>query len=391
MKKSLIALAFGTLGLGLSEFVMMGILPDVAHDLGITIPEAGHLISAYALGVCAGAPLLGLPARTRPLKQILLVLVSIFIVGNLFVSLSPNYWTMMAMRFISGLPHGAFFGVGSIVAERLAAEGKKSEAVAIMISGMTVANLLAVPLGTYISLVLSWRATFFSAACWGLIVFWFIWRWVPYVAALPDNGFKGQFRFLKNLAPWLLIFATMFGNGGFFCLYSYITPLLTQVSGFPAGEMTVIMVLAGLGMCVGNILGGRLSDIYTPGRVAAVTQGVMCLTLVLIFFCAANPWISVLLMCVGTTCLFAVSAPQQLLLIQNAKGGEMLGAASVQIAFNLGNALGAYCGGLPIEAGYSYEYAALPGAASAFAGFLLLSYFSRRFERRHFRTACIPA
>ena len=155
--------------------------------------------------------------------------------------------------------------------------------------------------------------------------------------------------------------------------------------------MTVIMVLAGLGMCVGNILGGRLSDIYTPGRVAAVTQGVMCLTLVLIFFCAANPWISVLLMCVGTTCLFAVSAPQQLLLIQNAKGGEMLGAASVQIAFNLGNALGAYCGGLPIEAGYSYEYAALPGAASAFAGFLLLSYFSRRFERRHFRTACIPA
>ncbi|GKG76074.1 MFS transporter AraJ [Parabacteroides sp. AM58-2XD] len=382
MKKSLIALAFGTLGLGLSEFVMMGILPDVARDLAISIPEAGHLISAYALGVCAGAPLLVLLARTRPLKQILLVLVTIFIVGNLFVSLSPNYWTMMAMRFISGLPHGAFFGVGSIVAERLAAEGKKSEAVAIMISGMTVANLLAVPLGTYISHAISWRATFFSAACWGVVVFWFIWRWVPYVAALPDNGFKGQFRFLRNRAPWLLIFATMFGNGGFFCLYSYITPMLTQVSGFPAADMTIIMVLAGLGMCIGNLLGGRLSDMYTPGRVAAVTQGVMCLTLVFIFVCAVNPWLSVILMCIGTACLFAVSAPQQLLLIQNAKGGEMLGAASVQIAFNMGNALGAYCGGLPIEAGYSYQYAALPGAASAFAGFLLLSWFSRKYEQR---------
>ncbi len=391
MKKSLIALAFGTLGLGLSEFVMMGILPDVANDLGISIPSAGHLISAYALGVCAGAPLLVLLARTRPLKQILLALVAIFIVGNLFVSLSPNYWTMMAMRFISGLPHGAFFGVGSIVAERLAAEGKKSEAVAIMISGMTVANLLAVPLGTYISHALSWRATFFGAACWGLVVFWFIWRWVPYVAALPDNGFKGQFRFLRNPAPWLLIFATMFGNGGFFCLYSYITPLLTKVSGVPVADMTFIMVLAGLGMCIGNMLGGKLSDLYTPGRVAAVTQGVMCLALLMLFFWSANPWMSVLLMCVGTTCLFAVSAPQQLLLIQNAKGGEMLGAASEQIAFNLGNALGAYCGALPIEAGYSYQYAALPGAASALAGFLLLSYFSRRFECRRLAGACIPA
>ena len=160
MKKSLIALAFGTLALGMSEFVMMGILPDIARSLGVSIPEAGHLISAYALGVCFGAPLTVLVARTRPLKQILLALTALIAVGNLCASLAPNYWMLMAMRFVSGLPHGAFFGVGSIVAERVADAGKRTEAVSIMIVGMTVANLFGVPLGTYISNVLSWRTTF---------------------------------------------------------------------------------------------------------------------------------------------------------------------------------------------------------------------------------------
>lgn len=150
MKKSLIALAFGTLALGMAEFVMMGILPDIARSLGVSIPEAGHLISAYALGVCFGAPLTVLVARTRPLKHILLALTGLIILGNACAALSPNYWTLLAMRFVSGLPHGAFFGVGSIVAERVADKGRRAEAVSIMVVGMTVANLFGVPLGTYI-------------------------------------------------------------------------------------------------------------------------------------------------------------------------------------------------------------------------------------------------
>lgn len=380
MKKSFFALAFGTLGLGMSEFVMMGILPDVACALDISIPKAGHFISAYALGVCVGAPLLVLVARKRPFKQILLALVAIFVIGNLCVSLSPNYWTMLLMRFVSGLPHGAFFGVGSIVADKLAAEGKKSEAVALMVAGMTVANLFAVPLGTYVSHALSWRVVFLSAGGWGLFVFYFVWRWIPYVAPLSDTGFKGQFRFLKSLAPWLLILATMFGNGGFFSLYSYINPLLTKVSGFSADNMTFLMVLAGLGMCVGNLMSGRLSDRFTPGRVAAVTQGFLSVALFLFFFCATRPWLAVILMCICTTCVFALSAPQQLLLIRNSPGGEMLGAASVQVAFNLGNAMGAYSGGLPLEAGYDYQYTAIPGTIFALIGFLLLFYFNRRYR-----------
>ena len=151
MKKSLTALAFGTLGLGIAEFVMMGILPDVAKDLHISIPQAGHFISAYALGVCVGAPGMVLVARTRPLKHILLGLMVIYICGNLCAAASVNYWMMLMMRFISGLPHGAFFGVGSIVAERVADKGKSSQAVALMVSGMTIANLFGVPLGTFMS------------------------------------------------------------------------------------------------------------------------------------------------------------------------------------------------------------------------------------------------
>ena len=196
MKKSLIALAFGTLGLGIAEFVMMGILPDVAKALNISIATAGHLISAYAIGVCVGAPLL-IIARKYPLKNILLVLVSMIMLGNIIAASAPNYWILMLGRFISGLPHGAYFGVGSIVAEKLADKGKGSEAVSIMIAGMTVANLFGVPLGTSLSAAISWRMTFLLVGVWGVLILYYIWRWVPQVEKLPDTGFKGQFRFLK--------------------------------------------------------------------------------------------------------------------------------------------------------------------------------------------------
>lgn len=194
MKKSIIALAFGTLGLGIAEFVMMGILPDVAKDLHISIATAGHLISAYALGVCIGAPMLIL-ARKFPLKHILLGLVAVIMIGNICASLAPNYWIMLVARFISGLPHGAYFGVASIVAEKLADKGKDSEAVSIMVAGMTIANLFGVPLGTSLSATISWRLTFLLVGVWGVIIMYYIWRWVPQVENLPDTGLKGQFPF----------------------------------------------------------------------------------------------------------------------------------------------------------------------------------------------------
>ena len=380
MKKSLIALAFGTLGLGIAEFVMMGILPDVAKDLGISIPVAGHFISAYALGVCVGAPVLIL-ARKHPLKHILLALVTLMMVGNTCAALAPNYWVLLLARFISGLPHGAYFGVASIVAEKLADKGKGSEAVSIMIAGMTIANLFGVPLGTSLSNSISWRVTFLLVGCWGVIILYYIWRWVPHVEGLKDTGFKGQFRFLKTPAPWLILGATALGNGGVFCWYSYINPLLTEVSGFTAESITALMVLAGFGMVVGNLVSGRLSDRYTPGKVGATVQAMICIVLLLIFFLSPYPWLSALLMCLCTAGLFAVSSPEQVLIIRVAKGGEMLGAACVQVAFNLGNAIGAYVGGLAISGGYRYP--ALAGVPFALVGFILFLTFYKKYQAKY--------
>ena len=291
MKKCLVALAFGTLGLGMSEFGMMGILTFVASGLHVSIPQAGHLVSAYALGVCIGAPLTVAVAHTRPLKQILLALAGLMVAGNLCAAFAPNYGVLLAMRFVSGLPHGAYFGVGSIVAARVAGPGRSAQAVAVMIAGMTVANLFGVPLGTLVSHLLSWRALFCIAGVWGAVTAFFLWRWVPWMEPVADSrGLKGQFAFLRNRAPWLIILATMFGNGGIFCMYSYVSPLMIRVAGFSPEAMTLVILLAGLGMFVGNLVSGGLSDRYTPERVARFAQGIAVVALALILFLAANRW-----------------------------------------------------------------------------------------------------
>ena len=379
MKKSLIALGFGTLCLGIAEFVMMAILPYVAADLRVSIPTAGHLISAYALGVCCGAPVLTL-VRRYPLKRILLCLVAVMMAGNLLAALSPSYGLMLVARFVSGLPHGAYFGVGSIVAARLADEGKGTQAVSIMIAGMTVANLFGVPLGSSVGALLSWRVAFLFVGGMGLLTLYYIWKWVPPVEGLPDAGFKGQFRFLRTPAPWLIFGATMLGNGGIFCWYSYVHPQLTAVSGFAEEAVSMLMVLAGFGMVVGNLVSGRLSDRFTPGRVAAATEGVIVATLLAIYLLSPVRPLMPLLLCTATAGLFAVSGPLQVSIIRFAPGGELLGAACIQMAFNLGNAVGAALGGLPIDAGLGYRVPALIGVPMALVGLVLLLVFVKRYE-----------
>ena len=379
MKKSLIALGFGTLCLGIAEFVMMAILPYVAADLRVSIPTAGHLISAYALGVCCGAPVLTL-VRRYPLKRILLCLVAVMMAGNLLAAVSPSYGLMLVARFVSGLPHGAYFGVGSIVAARLADEGKGTQAVSIMIAGMTVANLFGVPLGSSVGALLSWRVAFLFVGGMGLLTLYYIWKWVPPVEGLPDAGFKGQFRFLRTPAPWLIFGATMLGNGAIFCWYSYVHPQLTAVSGFAEEAVSMLMVLAGFGMVVGNLVSGRLSDRFTPGRVAAATEGVIVVALLAIYLLSPVRPLMPLLLCTATAGLFAVSGPLQVSIIRFAPGGELLGAACIQMAFNLGNAVGAALGGLPIDAGLGYRVPALIGVPMALVGLVLLLVFVKRYE-----------
>lgn len=381
MKKGLVALAFGTLALGMTEFVMMGILPDVAQGLNITIIQAGHLISAYALGVCCGAPLLTVAYKYSP-KSILLTLVSMILLGAILCSVAPSYPLMLVSRFIAGLPHGAYFGVASIAAVRLADEDHKTGAVSIMIAGMTVANLLGVPFSTALSANVSWRVPFMLVAFFAILVLYYIWKWVPYIEPLPDNGYKGQFKFLKSGAPWLILAATMLGNGGIFCWYSYVTPLMTHEGGFPPATASLLMVAAGFGMVVGNLASGRLSDHYRPGQVAMYTQAIVAVALLLIFFFAQYGWLAAALMMVCTAGLFAVSSPQQFLILKYAPGGEMLGGAAIQMAFNLGNALGAFFGGLPISFGLSYRYTALVGVPVVMLGFLSLYVFGRKYEKK---------
>lgn len=381
MKKSLIAMAFGTFGLGIAEFAMMGILGSIAQDLQISITQAGHLISAYALGVCVGSPAL-LLVRKFPLKRILLLLSVIILAGNLCAATAPNFTMLLAARFLSGFPHGAYFGVASIIAQRLAAEGKATQAVSIMMAGMTVATVFGVPLGTALSNSISWRLTFVLVSCWSIISLYGIWRWVPRMDALPDTGFKGQFRFMASPAPWLIVFGTLIGGGGVYCWYSYINPLLTNVSGFSVSSLSGLMVLAGLGMVAGNLIGGRLADKYPAGLVAAVVQSCMVVTLLSIFFFASIPWLSVILMMIGTAGLFGVGSPLQYLIIRFSKGGEMLGAASIQIAFNVGNAFAAWCGGLALQAGLDDRYPALVGVPLALIGSMLLFTLHYKYERR---------
>lgn len=380
MNKGLFALALGTFALGITEYTMMGILGTLASDLNITISEAGHLISAYATGVCIGAPAL-LFARKLPLKLIMMILAAMIVAGNLLTAVSPSFWTMFASRFLAGLPHGAYFGVGAIVARRLARPGHEVSAVSFMIAGMTVATLGGVPLATFITETVSWRAAFWIVVVAGLAAFIAIKIWVPQVPGLPDRGFKDQFHFLKTLPPWLIFGGVIFGQIGFYCWYSYIEPQMIHVAGFHVSAMSWIMILAGLGMFAGNLIAGRLSDHYKPAFIAYAVQASGIAVLVAFFFFASCQWAAVLLMMFGTAALFGSGSPLQSSIVGYSKGGEMLGGACIQIAYNAGNAIAAWIGGQVIAAGYGYGATSLVGTPITLIGCVLLYILYRRYER----------
>ena len=379
MKKGLFSLALGTFTLGMTEFIIEGILTDVAHNLNVSIPQAGHLISIYALGVCAGAFSLIVMHKYHP-KKILMFLTSLVILGAVVASVAPTYWLLLCSRFIQGLPHGAYFGTGTIVAVKLAKEGKGTTAVSMMCAGMPFANLLGVPLGTFLSHSISWRAPFIISIFLGLITLLMIYKWVPDVEPLPNKGMKAQFHFLRHLAPWLIIIATFMGNGGILCWFSYISPLLQTNGGFNAASISVLMILAGLGMAVGNQVSALFADRLKPGRFTCILQFIAAAALLTIFFFSHLSGLSVIMMFVCCACLFGIGSPEQFLIVKHAKGGEMLGGCCIQAAFNLGNALGASLGGIPVAMGLGYQYTALIGVPMALIGAVCLLSFHKRYE-----------
>ncbi|EOX7391406.1 MFS transporter AraJ [Enterobacter quasiroggenkampii] len=381
MKKTIFSLALGTFGLGMAEFGIMGVLTELAHDTGISIPSAGNMISFYAFGVVIGAPIVALFSGKFSLKTTLLFLVALCAVGNALFTFSNSYFWLAAGRLISGFPHGAIFGVGAIILSKIAPPGKVTVAVAGMIAGMTLANLVGVPLGTWLGHQFSWRYTFFLIALFDALVILSVLIWVPDIHDKSEIKLTEQFQFLKKPEPWLIFAATMFGNAGVFAWFSFVKPFMVNVSGFSEGTMTIIMMLMGLGMVLGNLLSGKLSGRFSPLRIAATTDMVIVASLLLLFACGELKTASLITGFICCAGLFALSAPLQILLLQNAKGGEMLGAAGGQMAFNLGSAIGAYFGGMMITLGFSWRYVTLPAAIlsfSAMSALLVYGYLRAR-------------
>ena len=391
MNKVIISLALGTFGLGMAEFGIMGVLTELARDINIPVAAAGHMISFYALGVVIGAPIMALFSHKFSLKNILLVLAALCVIGNAIFTFSSSYSMLIVGRLVSGFPHGAFFGVGAIILTKVIRPGKVTAAVAGMVSGMTLANLVGIPLGTFLSQELSWRATFllislFDIAVMGAIIFC-----IPDISAGASGKLSEQFHFLTSAAPWLIFLATLCSNAGIFAWFSYIKPVMIFVSGFTETLMPLIMMLAGLGMVLGNIVSAKLSSRFSPLRIAVITNLIIAVALILIFCCAEQKTTSVVLAFICCAGLFALSAPLQMLLLQNAQGGEMLGAAGGQIAFNLGSAAGAFSGGMMLTFNLPYNYVALPAALLSLSAMGSLIFYGRLSSRALFSSAARTA
>lgn len=380
MKKSLLPLAIGGFGIGMTEFVIMGILPDVSSSLQISIPVAGHLISAYALGVVLGAPLLVGIAGNYPPKKILLGLMALFTFCNALSSFAPNYEIMMVTRLLSGLPHGAFFGVGAVVASRLAGKGKEAQAISMMFAGLTVANIIGVPLGTYIGHTMSWRITFIIIAAVGLVTMFSIYKLLPVMPVVGESNLRKDLKLFTKTEPWLILGITAIGTGGLFAWFSYIAPLLTEVAHFGSSQITWILVLAGLGMATGNLISGRIADLISPSKATALFLLLMTVSLIGVYLVSSYQIPLLIMTFITGAIAFSLGAPIQILMIRAANGSEMLASSVSQAGFNMGNALGAYLGGLPIAAGLGYASPEWVGAGLAFSGFLLavVVYFRQK-------------
>jgi|SRR5690554_3731784 len=392
MNKALLALATGGFGIGLTEFVIMGILPEVANDLHITIPQASHFISAYAIGVVVGAPLLTSIGGKMPAQKVLLLLMVLFTVFNTFSAFADSYGTLLVSRFLAGLPHGAFFGIGAVVASKLAKPGKEAKAIATMFTGLTIANVVGVPFGTYLGHEFNWNVSFMLVGLVGILAMASIYFWMPILPQSSQQGFKKDLKILKKIEPWMVLLLTTVGTGGFFAWYSYIAPLITEVAGHPESMISVAMTLAGVGMVFGNIIGAKLAEKFVPIHAVIVVLIMMVVVLVVLTFVADHK-IAVL----GMTFLigmvaFCISTPLQMTMINSTKGSEMLGSSLNQSAFNLGNASGAYLASLPIALGYGFTSADWVGAAMAGSGILIALgvIFVRKNKKKHLSQAETP-
>lgn len=367
MPLALLALAVSAFGIGTTEFVMMGLLPNVADDLGTSVPTAGYLVSAYAIGVVLGAPLLTALGSRLPRKRMLLLLMSLFILGNAASAFAPGFGWLVAGRLIAGLPHGAFFGVGAVVAARLVPEGRQARAVATMFLGLTVANIVGVPAATLLGQHLGWRATFVVVAVIGLVALAALARLIPQIPAAEHQDVRHELRALRNRQVILGLLTAVFGFAGVFAVYSYLSSMTTEAMGFGESSVTLVLALFGIGMTVGALAAGPLTD---RALRPTLFGSLAALTVVLLLFplTVHVKWLALVMVVLLGAVGFMTTTPLQMLVMRKAKDAPTLASASNHSAFNLANAGGAWLGGAAISAGWGWTSPAPVGAALALAG-----------------------
>jgi DHA1 family inner membrane transport protein len=385
VRRSLLALAVGGFAIGTGEFVMMGLLPQVASDLSVSIPRAGQLISVYALGVVVGAPLLTAASVRFRRKTVLLVLMSWFAAGNLLSAIAPTFGLVMLGRFVSGLPHGAFFGAGAVVAGSLVERNRANSAMAVMFAGLTVANIVGVPLTTILGQHTGWRAVYAIVGLIGLLAVAAIAIAVPGDAAPADPEHEvsivHELRAFAKPEVWLVLGVAMLGGGGLFATFSYITPMMTNVTHYADSSITWLLVLFGLGMTVGNLAGARIADRF-PTRTLLFSLVAEIVVAVAFLGADHNRITAAIAIFLFPLTSLAGLPTLQGRIIALAGGAPNLAAASIQAAFNIANSIGAYLAGLAISAGYGYSSPNVVAAVLVVIG-LGLAIAATFVERRH--------
>jgi len=367
MPLPLLALAASAFAIGTTEFIIMGLLPDVAASLGVSIPSAGFLVTGYALGVVVGAPILTLLTTRWQRKHVLLALMGIFILGNLLCALAPDYWLLMAARVVTSFAHGSFFGVGSVVAAGLVAKDKQASAIAMMFTGLTLANILGVPFGTLVGQAFGWRAGFWVVTGLGVIAAIAIAFLVPAKHDAEAPSLSRELRVLARPQVWLALLTTVLGFGGVFTVFTYITPILEQVTGLQPHAVSAVLLLFGVGLTLGNTVGGKLADrALMPTLIGVLAALALILALFSVTSHQAIPAIATIF--VWGVAGFATVPPLQMRMVEKARDAPNL-ASSLNIgAFNLGNAGGATLGGVIIDHGLDFAWVSIAGALVAAAG-----------------------
>lgn len=373
MPLGLIALALGGFGIGLTEFVIMGLLPEVSADFQVSEATAGWLISGYALSVVIGAILITAAVTRLPRKPVLAGLLILFIAGNLLCAVAPDYSTMILGRVIAALCHGAFFGIGAVVAADMVAPNKKAGAIAIMFTGLTAANVLGVPLGTLLGQQAGWRSTFWAITAVGIVALIGILILVPKIAHERSAGLRGELRAFKSRQVWLSIVVTVLGYGGVFGAFTYIAFTLTEVSGFAATSVPWLLILLGVGLFIGNTLGGRAAD-RNVDKALMVILPALVVILAIFALTASNQIMTITSLFLMGGIGFATVPGLQMRVMKWATAAPTLASGANIAAFNLGNALGAWLGGVTITAGLGYTSPIWAGAGLTLLGAAVMAF-----------------